>query len=226
MIFGCIKTKKTIEEGDKALEKGQLSKAIRIFNHILKTDSLNSKALSRLGFVHMLKNDIKLSEKYLLQAIEIDSLDSETFYHFANLLGQQKRDVEAIEYYLKSIELTNDNNELASIYYNLGFTYSILEQDDYAIEYFTKSINISPDYIDAYYNRSISHSIKEDYHAAINDCDIVLKHNKYHAGAYYTRGVAKSNIKQKEDAVKDLQYAIRYGYGKNAVNALNELNEE
>jgi tetratricopeptide (TPR) repeat protein len=78
-----------------------------------------------------------------------------------------------------------------------------------AIEYYTKSIELNPEFLAAYINRgSIYHDIKE-YEKAIKDFNKAVEINPEIAEAYNNRGYSYICIKEYEKALRDLDRAIQ-----------------
>ena len=102
---------------------------------------------------------------------------------------------------------TGNNSASAKEWYDKG---KAEESDKYKkIEYFTKAIQINPNYTDAYNNRG---AVKDDlkrYSEAIEDYTKAIQIDPNYSKAYYNRGLAKTRLKQNSEALSDFNNAIR-----------------
>jgi tetratricopeptide (TPR) repeat protein len=97
-----------------------------------------------------------------------------------------------------------DNTALAKEWFDKGF-----KETDYnkKIEYYSKAIQLKPDYVDAYNNRGNAKGRLGNYKEAILDFDQSIK-LKPNASAYYNRGVAKRKLNNYKDCILDYDQAI------------------
>jgi len=77
-----------------------------------------------------------------------------------------------------------------------------------AIEYYTKAIELNPDYAKAYNNRGVAYDVLKEYEKAISDYNKAIELNPEDAKAYYNIGLAYSNLKDYEKAISDYNKAI------------------
>ena len=112
---------------------------------------------------------------------------------------------EDIQKYTEQIK-KNPNN--ASVYYNRGTVYFVLEKYHLAIKDFDKAIQLNPNYLKAYYDRGSSYGNLGQYEKTVQDLSKVIQLDTNFAFAYYNRGVAYSNLGQYEQAIKDFNKAI------------------
>jgi len=136
--------------GDCYREKGELDKAIEIYNKALeeaKADErtgqqVTAKALAAIGDCYVRKNDLVNAQVYFKQSIDT-SPDNETLAYTVGevFFSNQKLD-EAIQYFLKATEIKPD---WPPPYHKLGLVY--LNKTDYekAKEYFTKFLTLEPE---------------------------------------------------------------------------------
>ncbi len=93
--------------------------------------------------------------------------------------------------------------ENAAVLYNLGVAYTFLSQEDEAIDYFTKCVNIQPAYFKAWYNLGqISLLKKKDLSRALNCFDRVISINPNYVGGYHQRGVVLELLGDKKAALE------------------------
>jgi tetratricopeptide (TPR) repeat protein len=136
--------------GDCYREKGELDKAIEIYNKALEESKadlktgvqVSAKALAAIGESYLRKNDIANAQTYFKQAVDTNP-DNETFAYTVGeiFFSNQKLD-EAIEYFTKATVIKPD---WAPPYHKLGLVY--LNKADYAKakEYFTKFLTLEPE---------------------------------------------------------------------------------
>ena len=77
-----------------------------------------------------------------------------------------------------------------------------------AIEYYTRAIELNPEYADAYNNRGIAYKNIKEYEKAIRDYNKAIELNPEYAMAYNNRGIAYYNLKEYEEAISDYNKAI------------------
>jgi tetratricopeptide (TPR) repeat protein len=108
----------------------------------------------------------------------------------------------------KEEEIRKEKEKRAKNFYLDGITYQWKRDYDKAIEYFTKAINLKPDYASFYYRRGEAYYKKGDYDKAIEDFTkaINLEHdNEYF---YRWRGYAYREKREYDKAIEDLTKAI------------------
>jgi len=83
-----------------------------------------------------------------------------------------------------------------------------------AIEDYTRSIEIKPDYAEAYINRGAAYNGLEHYNHAVADFSRAIQIKPDYAEAYINRGAAYNNLGKHRLAIEDLDkgIAIRPGY--------------
>jgi tetratricopeptide (TPR) repeat protein len=79
---------------------------------------------------------------------------------------------------------------------------------DLALKYYSKAIELNPEYVFAYNNRGLAYSHLKEYDKAISDYNRAIELNPEHAKAYYNRGVAYSDLKEYGKAISDYNKAI------------------
>ena len=81
-----------------------------------------------------------------------------------------------------------------------------------AINDYSKSIELAPDYPMAYNNRAYAKDQLKDHYGAINDFSKAIELNPDFAMAYNNRGFAKYNLNDIDGACKDVRIAVSLGY--------------
>lgn len=111
----------------------------------------------------------------------------------------------AVEYLSRAVDLQPDNFRA---YIARGFAYIELEYFSYAIDDFSKAINIKPD-VYAYNGRGLAYARLGDYTLALDDFNNAIRFKPDYAAAYNNRGFAYAGLSQYKKAIKDLNEAIR-----------------
>ncbi|WP_414625156.1 tetratricopeptide repeat protein [Calothrix sp. CCY 0018] len=86
------------------------------------------------------------------------------------------------------------------------------KKKDYAgaIEEFTASLQVNPEFIEAYYQRGLAYYDLGKIPQAVFDYDQVLKRDSYNAEAYYCRALARLALKNLPGALKDVDKSIEH----------------
>lgn len=101
-----------------------------------------------------------------------------------------------------------DNSAKAKLYFNLGYCNQMLKNNDIAIEYYGKSVNVFPDVANVYNNRGNVYTEIGEYKQAIKDYDKAIELNPEFTEAYSNRGNAYINIGEYKRAIQDYDKAI------------------
>jgi len=96
----------------------------------------------------------------------------------------------------------------AEIYFNKGNHACVIGDFKGSIKYYTKAIELNPDFADAYYNRGTSKTDLSDYLGAIEDYNKAIELNPDFADAYYNRGTSKADLSDYLGAIEDFDKAI------------------
>jgi len=100
-----------------------------------------------------------------------------------------------------------DNKALAKEWFDKG----LAEKTDMnkQIEFYTKAIQLDPDYKDAYNNRGIAKYNLGKYTEAITDYDKAIQLDPNFKEAYNNRGISKNNLGKHTEAITDYDKAIQ-----------------
>jgi tetratricopeptide (TPR) repeat protein len=98
-------------------------------------------------------------------------------------------------------------------WYYKGLALKIVDkQFQKAIDAFTKSIELDPNYIPCYYERADLYEKMGKWEEALRDYNKMLELDPYFQAAYFNRGRAYSKLGDHEKAVKDFKTAAKLGY--------------
>ncbi len=91
----------------------------------------------------------------------------------------------------------------AEYYAAVGIKCLNTEQYDYAVENFTKALEINPDEKKYYLMRSTAYIYMEKFDKAVSDCVMALYFDRDYRGAYYNRAYAYTRLKEYMLAIRD-----------------------
>ncbi len=117
---------------------------------------------------------------------------------------KEKKQVEA--------RITNEERVFqADEWFEKGDHHWLNQEDDAAIEAYTKVIALDPNYVKAYYGRGFVYADKDQYDRAVEDYNKAIALDSQYAKAYVGRGVAYDQKKQYDKAIIDYQKACHLG---------------
>lgn len=122
------------------------------------------------------------------------------------LSPENKKNVELLEKELKENKVEGDYT--FEDWFLRGINSFYDKEFEKAVYYFTKAIELKPDYYQAYYNRGFSFDMLKEYDKAIKDQTRAIELNPQGAEAYYLRGRAFDRSKEYGKAIGDYTRAI------------------
>lgn len=135
--------------GDCYREKGDLEKAMEIYNQVLekaKTDqimgvTMTAKALAAIGVVYLKQNNLEEATKYFKQSVDTAPQDEVVAFNVAEVFFTNQKLDEAQKYYELASSIKPD---WPDPYLKLG--YVMLNKNDLpkAVEYFEKFLKVEP----------------------------------------------------------------------------------
>jgi len=140
-----------IQEGIKLHDAGKYDEAIQKYQQVLKENPDSSVALYEMALSYYKKKDYAKFTDVATQGIKYKSAELPQFYEMiGNLLDDLGKPKEAIEVYKDAIKILEDKKEyqrsLASIYFNMGVTYTRQKQYKEAREALKKAVESNPNY--------------------------------------------------------------------------------
>ena len=114
---------------------------------------------------------------------------------------------EAIQHY--ELTLKNDPSPSARVYNNIGIAYSERGWTDRAIEAFTRSLQIRPDYARAHLGLGIAFYQKGWTEKAIDELRLAIIYDPYLADAHHNLGVAYIKLGNRSEAEKAMGQASK-----------------
>ncbi|WP_250645521.1 tetratricopeptide repeat protein [Salidesulfovibrio onnuriiensis] len=121
---------KAVARGDKFRKRGETFTAEYEYNKALSLDEQNVRANFGVGICYMARGETEKAQEVFERVLEIEAAFGDEHKHLFNEYGIQLRKNkmynEAVEYYNRALELTQDDENL---YYNLARAQ--LERQDY-----------------------------------------------------------------------------------------------
>jgi uncharacterized protein YbaP (TraB family) len=117
--------------------------------------------------------------------------------------------------------VTEENQKETQIWYDKGILYTVYGNDQAAIPYFQKVIDINPRHSDAYFQLGVSYGEMGAYQKAISAIGKAIELNSEKDVYYYGRGRVYLLSGEKETALKDFKQAAAMG-SKDAKNYLEK----
>ena len=146
---------------------------------IFKNRQEASKFYTKKAWGYFYKNDYDTAMKRFNQAWLLDSLNEETYWGFANILGMKEKPEESLIYFNKSIKINpNNSNVWLGLGVSNGQIFVKTEKQEYldkAIEYFKKSINLNPENALAYGQLTASYSYFMEKDSALKYLELTDK---------------------------------------------------
>lgn len=119
-------------------------------------------------------------------------------------LGAETRLAESLADLKRAVELS----PTADTYYFRGVTQYFLEQYTAAIEDFSQSLTLDPDFALAYLKRCSARYRLQQYQEGLPDCDEFLRRRPDSYDGYYGRGIIRSRAGDQDGALADYRGAI------------------
>ncbi len=150
--------KATLCAADIETNLGNYDNAIKLYNNLvtecLKSNNYSTaiKAENQLGYIYREKNQMDMSQKAFLKAIEIESrayfpeLKSMSLNLLGSYFWRNGQYNQALDYYQQSLnirETLGNDYDIVNSLINIGNTYQNMGRFDQAVEYQTKALRMS-----------------------------------------------------------------------------------
>ena len=152
-------------------DKEDIAKSKANYQKAVENDPDLLDAWVSLGYI-LADEKNPLAEKYIDNALRVDSNNVAALHAKAYYLSNHKNDLEGSIKYFKKINIVNPQYEDG--YYNLGLVYLDAGRVEEAWESFNLAIQIAPTFVEAYYYRGIASKMKGDKAAAKSDLQQAL----------------------------------------------------
>lgn len=165
----------------------------------------NGEILLRRAHLLSVTGEYAKSLELLKQLENADPENTDISYALGATYSMTEQPRKAIQYYLRA---ATDGYELGMIYGNIADEYYKLGDDDRAVEYYRKSIEVTPDEERSLYNLA---KIWDDN--ALNDQSLAffthhVEEHPYAKGAWYSLGCIYYWTRQYEKSVDAFEYAL------------------
>ncbi|MDR6562854.1 MULTISPECIES: tetratricopeptide repeat protein [unclassified Arcicella] len=94
-------------------------------------------------------------------------------------------------------------------YFNVGFSYSKLDQHDKALEFYEKSLLLNPDNKYSLDNKAFTFNLLNRFEEAILLFDKSIEIDEKYAYSYSNRGLSKIKIGKIEEGLEDINYSFK-----------------
>ena len=240
MLVACSsKEERLFQQAQLATDKGDFTKAIRLYTTLLKQDPDNIAAHTNRGILFErlpVKNDQErrknqaLAEQDYVAAVKGAPNVAEVYNNLGALLLDTGRYSDAV-YYLQ--RATNIRPQYFLAWMNLGIAYYQQGKVTEALSSFARAYNIRQDYPNLYLNRGLAYFSMGDYESALNDYTTLLRLKGPDARALLERGRAFMKLKYYANAMDDFEmaaqlqpsYALAYYYMGELLFLQGETNE-
>lgn len=196
-VYAQEKAQEAFSSGVKLLQEKKFVEAESQFRIAL--DEGKVKDGLKMSYIYLAKtlNGQRKYEQailYFTKSIEIDSLDPATFTDRGLSYAYNGDNENAIQDFYHVLKLDSIGSQAQAAYYWLGRIASSEMDNEKAIEFYTKLLNLAPSDAEGYFLRGTAKSNLMDSQGAIADFDLAIKFNPNYMEAYANRGVSKVNL--------------------------------
>jgi tetratricopeptide (TPR) repeat protein len=190
------------QQGIEFMQQGKYEEAAKVFNEAIEENPNEPVAYINFGNVLTAVGETDKAVKFYKKAIELDENAAAAYYSLGNLYYESdSKLVEAKDMFEKAIRLGLDNSDA---YFMLGLTLMALDQPKLAMPYLQRTVELSPEDVDARFQYALCLANAELYDELINQLNMVVEQDPGHADAYYNLGVAFAGYR--EDAKAAMVY--------------------
>lgn len=143
LLYGTPKHKLLQIKADYFFLKGNLEKAMSMYNNSLAYNPRATASLTGKGMTYYKMGKFKQAEKQLLKALKIEPNNDAVYNNLGAIYITQNKYKKAEKTFHKSLRI-NPNQEEA--YYNLGLIYEAKDERFKALQIYQKALNVNPNY--------------------------------------------------------------------------------
>jgi len=159
-------------KGMALMENEKMDQAIASFQQSILIDQAHFDALMQLGYIFE-SRDPQMSIEYFKSAVKANPKSIEALYNLGLLYQENDQPEKAVQSY-ETINKLDPANKFA--FYNIGYVNLVyLNKYSNGITFFTKAIELDPEYTDAWYNRGYCYELLKENEKARSDYQQVLK---------------------------------------------------
>lgn len=163
-----------------------------------------AKIYSQVGQKHADRGNLDDAISSLKKALELDPQDKEASFKLARSCAKKGLLDDAVVYYRKALGGRRD----AEIHYHLGLIYSRKKNVNFAIDAYSKSIELGPEMPDAYFRLALILDGQKNHKDAIGLYEKAIALNPDESKYYYSCGLAYDADNQHEKAIECFRKAM------------------
>jgi len=190
--------------GLRAHTNGDLDSAKIFYEKVLNVDPNCVLALGWLGTIEAQRKNFSIAQPLLEKALA-GSNDPNFLLNYATLLQENYHYEEAIEIYLKVINVRRSQVALS----NLAACHNKLKQSDKSLYISDEALLIDPNYAEAWSNRGNALNDLKRHEEALASYERSLELKPDYAEAWSNRGVALNDLKRHEEALASYERSIK-----------------
>lgn len=162
-----------------------------------------SDAYFKRGKSYYFLNKLEEAIYDLDQSIILNTENGDAYFIRGFLFQGQGEFEKAIKDFEKAVSLAPDEygDNIGNFYYRLG-------ELDFALEYYTRAIELEPGSYVNYHNRGLVYFYSYQFEKAIVDFTFATELNPYHDKSYNFKGQCLSELKRHEEAIIEYEKAI------------------
>lgn len=188
---------------DKA---GYSDDSVRYYHQYLDKNPFSQFAWFNLGVNYNNQEKYYRSIEAFDYALTIDPEYVMAMQGKADSLVQMEQYQEAINFYKRSIELSEEDSETLC---EIGECYRMLDKPDTAVDYYNRSLKLDEQYADAWFGLGIIKYEENNIVESIVQIKHAIKIAPYNSDYWYALGLSCREISFKEDAEEAFEKALK-----------------
>ena len=189
-----------------AKKTGENQTAVNYYTLYLNENPTDESAIDSRGWLYIYLEKYDSAYYDFNKLIQLDTTNYSYYFNKAYVLDFMDSIQEAIQVYHLCM-MYNDTNQY--VFNNLGYEYFRLEDYDNAEKYYTKSIELAPDYYLPLYNRGILYFNTKKYEKALDDFKNALSLSPENSGIIYYIANCYDKMEEKNRALDYYNEYIR-----------------
>jgi tetratricopeptide (TPR) repeat protein len=165
-------TVKLVTEGNKLLQQGNYSEALRRYDQALQIDPADEDLHYNVGIALAKLGRIEEAKRHYEEALRIFPDYVEVHNNLGNLLMNERKLAEAIEHFQQAIRIMPEN---ASAHNNLGTALGRQGKVNEAVSEFAQAVKLKPAYVEARVNLANAYLVQEQLDGAIAELTEALR---------------------------------------------------
>jgi len=215
--YEANKWRELYNQGHSAMEIGNTSRAIELFNQVLELKPDMLEAHVNLGFCYRIEGDKQKQVYHFEQALKLAPDSAEVNYNLGLAYADLRMYPQALEKLNRAVELKPDSKDT---YFNIGTNLYKMSKYADAAKAFEKTVELSPDWLEARLNLGSCKLKIGDIKGATTQFEEATKRNPKSADAYYNLGVAYTKDSRFDEASAAFQKAIDINPGHRMAQAM------